>query len=260
MRFLRPAVSFATALALLAGPTGLARADESPPPSPVSADATLPMTESPPEYSPPPTPTVFVHLNAHAGVRLEVDSATLPTWTTSRWQFDEAGSWLLACEAPCDKLLPLGHEYRLVGPGVLPSGQFFLDASPGQRVAVTARTASVAGYRGGIVLVAFGSLAIAGGLFVTLLGFIAAGNCDAYKCGTPWGEVAGGLIALAGVAGVAGGLALALSNEQSQQTQQILFPKPPKRPETAWLRPPVWRDSVRDAPARIGIPVFSRSF
>jgi hypothetical protein len=262
MRFLRPAASFAMAVAFHVAATGLAHADESPPPSPANADTTFPKTGSAPEFSPAPTPTVFVHLNARAGVRLEVDSATMSMWTTSRWKTDEAWSWFLACEAPCDKLLPLGHEYRLVGPGIVPSRPFSLDASAGQSVAISARTASVTRYRGGIVLVALGSVAIAGGLFVTLLGLFAA-SCDAEQCGPPWGLVAGGLIVLGGVAVVAGGIVLALTNEQSDQTQRIVFPKPPPRPDTAWLRAPVWRDSVKDSAtgaARVAIPIFSRSF
>jgi hypothetical protein len=55
MRFLRPAVSFAMAVAFHVPATGLAHADESPPPSPANADTTFPKTGSAPEFSPAPT-------------------------------------------------------------------------------------------------------------------------------------------------------------------------------------------------------------
>jgi hypothetical protein len=250
MRFLRTAVSFVTTLALLVHTTRVARAEETAPAAPAD---------------PVGGPTVFVHFDAGSGVRLEVDTAAMPTLTTSHWQFDEGWSWSLACEAPCDRLLSLGHEYRLVGPGILPSGTFYLDASPGQSVVVTAKTASATKHGVGVLVIVLGSLAIPGGLFVILLANLQCiGGCSSPLPGpNVGGEVAGGLIALAGVGAVAGGLVLALGNEQSRQTQQILRPKPSERPATAWLREPVWRDSIRDwatGATRVGIPILSRSF
>jgi hypothetical protein len=152
----------------------------------------------------------------------------------------------------------------LVGAAILPSGEFFLDGSPGQSVAITARTATQAKHGAGVLMFAAGVLAVPAGLLVTLVGALqnsCIGGCPAQGAGpeNTRVEVVGGLVALAGIACAVGGLALALSNERSQQTQQILLPESPRRPE-AWLRAPMWRDSVRDAPARANVPVFSRSF
>src|ERR1700723_2147423 len=177
MRFLRPAVALLTVLALLVRAASLAQAQELQPPPSADAhwhepdEATLgrdPAQTTPPATPVPPAPaqvggqTVLVHLNAESGVRLEMNTSVAPKWSTSGWQADDA--WSLVCDSPCDRPLPLGREYRLVGlRGVRPSRPFFLEASPGQSVLVTATAASDDAFAGGVVLIVLGSLAIPGG-------------------------------------------------------------------------------------------------
>jgi hypothetical protein len=133
---------------------------------------------------------------------------------------------------------------------------------------LTATAASQDAFTGGVALVVLGSLAIPGGLLVTLTGAVQGlciGSCP--PNGGPGPdvalEVAGGVIAITGVVALVGGILLVHGNARSGQTQDILFPKPPEHQDTAWLRAPVWNDSVRAGPAgaaRVGVPIFSRRF
>jgi hypothetical protein len=212
--------------------------------------------------------TVFVHLDAEPGVRLEVDTSTTPTWTSSGWQAVKA--WALACEAPCDRLLPLGHEYRLADEHIRPS--FELQAFPGQHVVITFAPASKEGVNNGTALVVVGSLGIAAGIGLSIVGYIMSvgaalecGGTDAPCTGGGSGYAIAGVASLTAGAGVLAIGILVLTHSRAQMKQRVTesLAKPLRRPDTAWLRAPVWRDSVRDAaagPATVGIPIFSRGF
>jgi hypothetical protein len=157
---------------------------------------------------------------------------------------------------------PPHHEYRLAGRDIRSSRRFHLEASSGQSVAITARTALDANYGGGIVLIVLGVAAIPGGLLVAIIGDVAGTFGSDPTLGVAL-EVTGGLIALVGIAGIVGGIVLVSNNIESHATQEIPLPKPPERPDTTWLREPVWQDPVRDSTSgatRVGIPILSRSF
>jgi hypothetical protein len=90
--------------------------------------ATTPAWADPPSDAPPPAPaaatadgTVLVHIETHERGNLERRSAP-------------GGAWEFACEAPCDKRLPVGDQYHFVGAGVNESRVFNLDGSRGDRV------------------------------------------------------------------------------------------------------------------------------
>jgi len=198
--------------------------------------------------------SVLVHMDAEEGVVLE---SIAPG----------SGRWALVCAAPCDAQVPLGREYRISGEGIRPSRPFGIQAPPGQRVTLSVVTGSRAGYSGGLALTSVGSAAVVVGLFVVLFG--ALGTCDSFGNCTPADggvETAGLVITLAGVAVLVGGIILVASNSRSRATQTIgeLVPQAPARPETAWLRAPLWHDAIRESaagqPKSIGIPIFSHSF
>lgn len=201
--------------------------------------------------------SVFVHVTADEGIVLESLSPG-------------GGRWDLVCMAPCDVELPLSNLYRIGGPNIRTSSPFGVSASPGQRVLITVAPASRAGFTGGVALLSAGGAATGIGLAVLLLGAI--GTCTASKddpndCGHRTSseglEIAGAVIALAGIGMIVGGAILYAPNSRTREKQAIAALAPPPRLDTAWLRAPMWRDSVRDAPdppKTIGFPIFTRSF
>jgi hypothetical protein len=257
----RSLVSAVTALAFMAQATGLAYA------APPEAEA------QPAPYAAGQRPgaggrlattgtkgnSVFVHVTADEGIVLE----SLAPGT---------GAWDLVCMAPCDVELPLSNLYRIGGPNIRTSSPFRVSARPGQQVLITVAPASRAAFTGGVALLSAGGAATGIGLVVLLLGAI--GTCTASKddpnelgCGhrTPSEglEIAGAVIALAGVGMIVGGAILYAPNSRTREKQAIAAFAPPPRPDTAWLRAPMWHDSVRDAPdppKTMAFPLFTRSF
>jgi hypothetical protein len=192
-------------------------------------------------------PTVFVHLDAAPGVRLETSHPKI-------------GEWSFACEAPCDKPLPQGPYYRLSGTNILPSHYFLLRDEPSVRIRAAA--ASQEAYAGSFGLALVGAVASTAGV-ITLFAGLPLAVLGPPGPGNVGLEAAGGIMILAGGGVVVAGILLLKRSAQSEAIQTDLLPKPSPRPNTAWLRAPVWRDSVRNAaagPGTVGIPIFSRSF
>jgi hypothetical protein len=201
------------------------------------------------------SPTAFVHIEADADVLLQSISPGSGRWTT-------------VCAAPCDAALPLDHEYRLIGEGIRSSRAFGLSANPGQHVLIHVSTGSKAGFAGGLAMASIGVAAVAVGLVVLAFGALGCestdefGNCIGSSDSST--ETVGGVIALVGVAVMVGGIILLATNARTHETQSVgALLETPARPETAWLRAPIWHDSVRDssaAPKGMGFPLLSRSF
>jgi len=207
-------------LALLAIPS-LAHADES------AGQDSLP--------PPPPTiPTVKSH------VRVHLDSKT-PVQLESR--APGANEWSKACDAPCDRNLPLDHQYRIVdGAGGAAGKSFSLDAGMGSKVTVTHEPTSQAGRVGGTVIVVVG-----GGLAaLSLVGVVGGGSlaltgpsCE--KGSNDWcglGQAIGVVVLIVSSAGlllsggiIAGGLAVR-SGAAASHTQ-----RPTAVREPTWLGP-----------------------
>jgi hypothetical protein len=204
--------------------------------------------------------TAFVHIDADTSIVLESLS------DRGGWPY-----WSRVCTAPCDAELPLGREYRLAGPDIRNSRPFGLMANPGQHVVLRVSGGSRGAFAGGIVLSSVGAAAIGVGLVVLLFGAIGTctgtdefGDCTATQSNTGL-ETAGAIITLAGVGLVIGGIILTVSNARSHETQLVseLFRAPPPRPETAWLRAPVWHDTAKDpaaSPKPFGLPLFTQRF
>jgi hypothetical protein len=205
-------------------------------------------------------PTAFVHLDADQAIVLESLS-------------DQGGwpHWSAVCTAPCDAELPLRHEYRLAGGDMRPTRPFGLAANPGQHVVLHVSPASKGAFTAGVVLTSVGGAAIAVGLVVLLFGALGAceqtdvfGDCLQSQANTGV-ETAGAIVSLAGVGLLIGGIILTVTNARSHETQLVseLVRPALARPETAWLRGPLWHDSVKDVsgtPKPIGLPLFSGSF
>jgi hypothetical protein len=202
-------------------------------------------------------PTALVHVDAHSDVVLQTAAPGSFRWTT-------------LCRAPCDAELPVTIEYRLAGEGIRPSRPFRLAAAPGEEVVIHVSAATRSGYSAGLALTSAGSIAIAVGLIVLYFGAVnctetdLAGDCINGQS-SPGVEAAGGVIALAGVGILIGGIIVWASNMRTEQSQSIaeLVRVPVARPETSWLRMPEWHESPREASALskpMSVPLFSRSF
>jgi hypothetical protein len=204
--------------------------------------------------------TAFLHIDADPGIVLESISPG-------------SGRWAVVCAAPCDAQVPLEREYRIVGEGIRPSRAFAIEANPGQHVVMSVSAASRAGFSAGLALSSVGGAAVVVGLVVLFYGAFGAcqttdafGDCLATQA-DPGVETVGAVISIAGVAILVTGIILMASNARTHAVQSVsvadLLPTPPARPETAWLRAPMWHDSTKESTgfARpMGFPIFSRSF
>jgi hypothetical protein len=200
-------------------------------------------------------PVAFVHLEAESGVVLE---SALP----------RGRQWTTVCAAPCDVPLPLDRDYRVSGEGIRNSRVFRLEANPGQRVIISVSPTSKGAFAGGIALTSVGAGGIVVGLVMVLVGLVnncvTSVTCEQNQSNAPL-EEAGASVALIGLGAMVAGIVLFATNIHSRATPTLaeLMPAPVARPETAWLKAPVWHDSPREssiAPATVPYPVFSRSF
>jgi hypothetical protein len=260
MRFLRPSVSLLTILRMFA-PATVARADEpgqtTPTPTPTAAVAVAPSFDS------QARPTVFVHIDAaDRGVELE-----------GRLQLD--GPWVtsFSCKAPCDTALPRNARYQLMATDQRSSSEFLLAGSPGQRVTMKVVPASKDAATGGAALIVVGSLVMVVAPVLAVVGLFANSSAcsdtgPGVTCTNP--AVKYEAVALASLLGggamLVGGILIRNYGGRLRQKQTVspfLPPMTPERPDTTWLRAPMWRDSVKDGIAsspRLGTPIFSGRF
>jgi hypothetical protein len=170
-------------------------------------------------------------------------------------------AWFRICSAPCDKSLPLDLDYRVIADG-FGSSPFDIEASAGQRVQISVRKRSPEGVVAGYVLVGLGAVAILGSGALLLVASHLSFE-DGSSGGTVALVVTGGVL---GLAAMAGGIALVVVYNDPRTTQTVSALSPPRpslRPETAWLRAPMWRDSVREgtpAVPKLGVPVLAGEF
>jgi hypothetical protein len=129
---------------------------------------------------------------------------------------------------------------------------------------------TTAGFAGGIVLISTGSLAIFVGLIVLLVA-ATENSVPTYNSSTnsfQQGDsgntgTVGGVITLAGVAGLVTGIVLTVGNKRTKATQDVALPAPPgAAPQDAWLRTPTWREDRTNValPRPGGFPVFQTTF
>jgi hypothetical protein len=110
------------------GPSG---PDAPPPPPP-------PPPPAPPSEPPPPPPPPVVEAT---GPAVHVADGTVEVHIESKHKTlalehrpAPNAPWELACEGTCDKRLPVGDEYMIVGGGLNESHPFNLDGSKGDRI------------------------------------------------------------------------------------------------------------------------------
>lgn len=175
---------------------------------------------------------VHVHIKSEKHVQLE-----------SRPSQDDA--WMVACDSPCDRDLPLGDEYRILygTKATATRGDTFrLSASPGGSVNLTVDGGSTAQAVGGVVLGAGGvALAVVGLLGVAAVASVPSSSSDS-NAKTAECSICGGglrdLVALvSAVALIAGGGAILtgvlLVNDAGPSTSQ----KPVFAREPTWSSP-----------------------
>jgi hypothetical protein len=215
-----------------------------------------PFAQAPPPGSFLPAPltgSAFVHVAADSGVTLE--------------SIAPGEQWTLACTAPCDAELPLGNQYRISGSSVRRSRPFAITAIPGQHAVITVSAGSKRRFAGGVALLSVGAAAAAVGLFVFAIGATECSDGGVVVCVDGYAPnsglvLAGAITLLAGVGTLLGGVAL-LSDSRTRETQTFAALAPATRPDTAWLRAPMWREAARNTPGlpkALGFPIFSRSF
>lgn len=240
----RIAASIAAGALLLSWPTA-ARADgaddaEIGPPAPSDPMLVPPVTVPIERFA----PIARVHIDSKIPVRLE-----------QRARGGRGGSWSSACDAPCDRNLPLGDEYRVVyGKDVTPGAPFRLRSEAGGRITLTVHPASGAAQAGGTALVVVGAtLGIISLVGVVTFGSIATRTPNQAACHDGeaphrdggimcgFGEGIAAVLTLISAVGmlagggiVAGGVAL-LVDSGASTTQKEATP-----PLTAFVREPTW--------------------
>lgn len=158
----------------------------------------------PPQQVVPDGGSVFVHIESPRPVRLLRRAST-------------RGAYDAVCESPCDAMVPLSGVYQIVGDGMPSSRELTLRGNPGDRVVLNVDPASRGTMVTGWVIFGVGGLAVLVGVAVMLIG--AMGEALGHSKGS---EVvgAGGITALAGLAGVGTGLALAIPNLRTHTEQE----------------------------------------
>ena len=212
-------------------------------PAAAHADDLSPPTD--PDLQPPATvpqeTNARVHIKSSSPVEL--------------WRFEKsAGSWTVACAAPCDRDLPIGDEYRVVFGGGVPAGAIFHLRSSGAVTLAVERPSQAAKIGGTAVIVVGVGLAA-----VSLVGLIvgigaasqpACGPQDNDWCGLGRG-IGEGIALISGVgvlagAGIIAGGAVLLSESGGGTTQK-------STPSPAFVREPTW---VAPRAASVGKPAF----
>jgi hypothetical protein len=195
--------------------------------------------------------SVQVHIDAPAGVRLQQDTTGDRDWTT-------------VCSAPCDKELPKGNTYRVVGGGVVASSAFTLNAPDGGSEVLEVQGASKAMRAVGAaalgtgVTVGIGALFVGGLAYSWSCGILGSSNPCERRYPLWFAPVVGGGIALAAI-----GLVLVLDNARTNAVQHVKVAETPSPPPDSLLRMPTWREASpqqTSLPAVLGIPLASGRF
>ena len=204
-----------------------------------------------PNAMPAPLGTVNVHIDSDNPVELQTHA--------DPDQSEGFSGWRTVCFSPCDRDVPLGQTYRVVGEGTRASHGFRLNAQPGQRLLLDVTPRSGGMFALGIVATVIGGVALPIGLLVLLAG--AVENATTRDGGST--VAAGWTITGLGVAGIVGGILLIVNNSKTKVDQEAFTGTDSGRAPEARL--PVWRDTGSDArrgepKALAAVPILSGSF
>ena len=223
-----------------------------PPSGPTPAPTT---SGSAPAAPVPPSAVVPVHAEGPDGAELQQDATGHSDWKT-------------VCSLPCDKQLPTGNHYRIMGEGIRASGEFTLHADSGQRDNLTVVGGSKGLFTLGVVGIVVGSALLPIGLLTALVGYSEKALYDPSIGNTNDGSgtiTVGWTLALIGLAGGIAGLVLTINNSKTTVSQDA----GPAGSSTGLIDPnafkptPTWRESGlvdRSAPPVLGVPLLSGSF
>jgi hypothetical protein len=211
--------------------SAILRVDRAPPadhaPAPPLPPA-LPTGTQPPA-PPAALPGVQVHIETSSPVTLEHVSRDRNAAAPS----DQ-------CPSPCDRVLPLGDGYRIVGAGINATGWFQLRGEPGDRVVLTVARASKPAYYAGFAVAGAG--VVAGLVGLSLIGaakgpgrvFSASGRGEAMGVGVG--------LSIGSVVTIAAGLYLLATHSRSRTGQATLAPEHERPPEAPAPHEAMWRE------------------
>jgi hypothetical protein len=185
---------------------------------------------------------------------------TSPTFAELRRRPRGSGApFEFACDAPCDREMPLGDDYEIIGAGaVLP---VTLASTPGETVNIDVSPPSDGKKIGGALMIASGAVVFVFGAVVGVFGMSQPFENSARDV---W---LGGALTLTGVAlalGIGGGVlySKASSTDVTTKTEPRALPSVPHS-DDLFVRTPTWRalDAFdRAAKAPSAVPIFSRAF
>jgi hypothetical protein len=167
------------------------------------------------------------------------------------------GAWRQVCVTPCDAQLPLLGDYRVEGDGFRDSHPFRLSGTPGQRVIVSVDPGWGAWRVVGIVMIPVSGVSLMFGAMMGLIGTVADG-ASSWQANLGWGA------AVAGAAGIAGGIALIVNNRHTNVEQKVVAAREHAlQAAAAWKPAPTWRElppEQKALPAAAGLPLWSVAF
>jgi hypothetical protein len=190
----------------------------------------------PPAVPAGPKRSAFVHIESEQPVRLEAVEGR------KKYRF--------VCASPCDVPVDLDQHYRIAGDGVRSTGEFEINGQSGQRVVIEVDTSSKAGFVWGIVITSLSPIVALVGLVV-----YAVSSIDVTKSSS--GQAVGAAMGFGGLAGIAIGIVMIVSNSSSKATQSLMTPQPapqPSPPPKAGFEPS-WRLPVPE-PAIATLPIL----
>jgi hypothetical protein len=203
-------------------------------------------------------PTAKVHINSPNAAILFRKAAGMTTYQK-------------ACDAPCDRDMPLSDDYQISGSG-LKAVNFRLNAQAGQTVIIDCEPSNDGGKIGGILLIVLGAVTfgIIGltGNFVALILQGTAKTTGEHHTADDWTRDSL-IIDLVGIAIGVGGIVLLVKSGDSNATQRVgLLNGLPDttKIDDRYVRVPVWSTPVMSekqqatGPTPLTVPIFSRSF
>lgn len=168
---------------------------------------------------------------------------------------ERAGNWQPVCTAPCQKDLPLDATYRISGAGIRNSNGFRLNAAPGDRLRLTADTASSTAHTLGMVmLVGSASVGLLAFWFLDL-----AADAQSYDSRSSDRQMGTAVVTVL-VSAVVGavGLGLVLGTQTTSAKQELVVPK--ARDQASTPRLPTWSEARPRSEPELRAPTTASLF
>lgn len=159
------------------------------------------------------------------------------------------------CRSPCDRVLPLGGDYRITGVDVRASDRFRLVGKAGDRIVLRVDTSSKSAFSAGAAIGGIGS-----GIACLALLVIWAQHSNGASGGSSTDGGAVEVFAISAVAAAIGGVVMLVNFSTS--VTQFAKSRAPAAPRDAYHREGVWigGDVARVIPGPPRVGVFALSF